>query len=109
MTRYQLKINAENLPRGLIRRPNPYAVVTVTGGPRLGETLGKTDVVFNTVDPDFAKTLFLETDSSVFMPIRVAICNDRNDAHLAEANFEATEVHVSRGRMQERLLPKGAK
>jgi C2 domain len=109
MTRYQLSIHAERLPRGIFRKPNPVAVVTVTGGPREGEEIGRTDVVENSLDPEFTRVLFVETDSSVFLPLKVSIYNDRNDALLADATFEATEVAVAKGHLQEQQCRNGAK
>jgi len=100
MPRYQLSIRAEKLPRGIFRRPNPYAKVTVTGGPREGETIGKTEVMENTQDPDFVKAIFIVTDASVYLPIRIAIYNDRDQSCLTEAVFEATEVNANPGHIQ---------
>ena len=55
MPRYQLSILAENLPRGTFGRPNPYAKVVVSGGPREGETIGQTETLESTQDADFLK------------------------------------------------------
>jgi len=101
MPRYQLSIIAEKLPRGMFRRPNPYAVVVVSGGNREGEEIGKTETLENTQDPDFLRTLFLETDAAQFLPLKVTIYNDRNKSVLTEAVFEATEVNASPGHLQE--------
>jgi hypothetical protein len=102
MTRYQLSIGATGLPKGggWRRLPNPYAVVKVTGGPRQGTTVGTTEVVRCARNAEFTKVIFIETDPTVFFPIRVAIYNDRNHTELASANFEATEIHASRGHVQ---------
>jgi len=109
MPRYQLSLYAEKLPRGLLRWPNPYADVTVTGGPREGEKIGKTNVVQNTLNPDWTTVLFLETDASVFLPFKVSVYNSRNDVLLAEATFEATEVAEAPGRSQFQECKNGAK
>jgi C2 domain len=109
MPRYQVSIQAEKLPRGLFRRPNPYAVVIVTGGPREGENIGKTETVYNTVEPDFTKVLFVETDPSVNLPLKISIYNYRNETLLAEATFEATEVFVSPGHYKVQQAENGAK
>lgn len=101
MPRYQLSIVAEKLPRGTVRRPNPYARVVVSGGPREGEAIGQTETLENSQDADFLKPLFLETDASLFMPLKVTIYNGRDDSVLTEAIFEATEVNASPGHTQE--------
>jgi C2 domain len=108
MTRYQLSIGAAGLPKGGWRTPNPYAEVMVTGGPLNGTTVGKTEVVHCSQNPDFTQVLFIETDTAVFFPIRVAIYNDRNHAELASAAFEATEVHASSGHLQVQKCTNGA-
>jgi hypothetical protein len=105
MPRYQLSILAENLPRGTFGRPNPYAKVVVSGGPREGETIGQTETLESTQDADFLKTIFLETDASIFMPLKVTIYNGRNDSVLTEGIFEATEVNASPGHTQEQKDP----
>jgi C2 domain len=97
MTRYQLSIYAEKLPKGMIRKPNPYATVKVTGGPRDGEVVGQTEIVYNTQEPDFVKVFFIDTNASINLPLTISIYNDRDQSLLAEATFEATEVFVSPG------------
>ena len=43
--RLQLTIKAENLKKvGAFRVGNPYAIATITGGERIGEELGRTEV-----------------------------------------------------------------
>jgi C2 domain len=64
MTRYQLSLEAENLPRrfcGSLRNPNPYAVVKVCGGPKEGTVVGRTEPIRRTLQPDWVECLFLET------------------------------------------------
>ena len=105
MPRYQLSILAVNLPRGTFRRPNPYAKVVVSGGPREGEAVGQTETLECTQDADFLTTIFLETDASIFMPLKVTIYNARNHLVLTEGIFEATEVNASPGHTQEQKDP----
>jgi hypothetical protein len=104
MTRYQLSFHAENVPRGLFRKPSTYAVVTVTGGPQEGTKIGRTEEIDKMVNPDWVKTLFLETDASEFLPFKVSIYDDRgvgrDDVLIVEANFEATEVFRNAGHTQ---------
>lgn len=110
MTRYQLSIYAEKLPnRGLFRKPNPVAQVAISGGPRDGDVLGRTEVVQNTLEPDFVRGFFLETERSINMPLTVTIYNDRDKSVLAEATFEATEVFSAPGHFQVHKAPNGAK
>jgi C2 domain len=64
MTRYQLSLEAENLPRrfcGSLRNPNPYAVVKVCGGPTEGTVVGRTEPIRRTLQPDWVECLFLDT------------------------------------------------
>jgi C2 domain len=64
MTRYQLSLEAENLPRrfcGSLRNPNPYAVVKVCGGPKEGTVVGRTEPIRHTLQPDWVECLFLDT------------------------------------------------
>jgi hypothetical protein len=109
MTRYQLSIYAEKLPKGLLFKPNPYATAKVTGGPRDGENIGTTEVVDSTQSPDFVKVFFIETDASINLPITISIYNDRDNSLLAEATFEATEVFVAPGHVLSHKANNGAK
>ena len=65
MTRYQLSLEAENLPRrvffGCMRNPNPYAVVKVSGGPHEGTVVGRTEPIPATLQPDWTECLFVDT------------------------------------------------
>lgn len=59
--------------------------------------IGATETVENSVDPDFTKTLFIDTDASTHLPFSVTVFNDRNGDQLAQCFFEATEVTRSKG------------
>jgi hypothetical protein len=107
-TRYQLSIGAVGLPKGGWRIPNPYAIVRISAGGTNGTIVGKTDVVYCTQSPEFTKAIFIDTDPSIFFPIRVTIYNDRNHAELASASFEATEIHASKGHLQVQKCSNGA-
>ena len=110
MTRYQLSIYAEKLPhRGLFRKPNPVAEVVITGGPRDGDVLGRTEVVEQTLEPDFVRCFFLETDRSINLPLTITIYNDRDGSVLADATFEATEVFLAPGHFKVQKASNGAK
>jgi C2 domain len=109
MTRYQLSIYAEKLPKGFIFKPNPYATVRVTGGPRDGENIGTTEVVHSTQSPDFVKVFFIETSASINLPITISVYNDRDQSLLAEATFEATEVFLAPGHFMSNKANNGAK
>jgi Ca2+-dependent lipid-binding protein len=113
MPRYQLSIHAQKLPTRLFRgRPNPYAVVTVSGGPHEGLVIGRTETMQKEVTPDFIKVLFVETEASVYMPIVVSLMDERRydtDVLLAEANFEVTEIFKAKGNSQSQVTSKGAK
>lgn len=106
MTRYQLTVKVEGLPlrnRLLGIRPNPYCKVHVTGGPRNGTYLGKSDIVRKSLNPTFATTFCIETDASEYFPIKICIYDDRKfaddqyDRKIAVANFEMTEIYRSNG------------
>lgn len=79
-------------------------MATVTGGPHQGKTLGQTETIARSCNPEWVKTMFFYTDSSVFMPIKVSIyahlAMGRDPELLAEGNFEATEIHQSAGHTQ---------
>lgn len=96
MTRFQLTIEAEKLSRvSALRRGHPYAVVTVTGGPRDCEVLGQTEAM-DSQDPRWTKVIYVETDASRYLPISVQIFDKqdgREDRKMAEATFEVTAIH----------------
>lgn len=115
MTRYQVSVYAEKLPKqGLLHKlPNVYATIQVSGGTRDGEMIGTTEVMYKTCTPDFIKVFFIETDASRNLPITVRIyhtndmsINDNpnpnqthqhNGTQLIEATFEVTEVFKAPG------------
>lgn len=111
MTRFQLSLEADNLKRRLFRRPNPYAVVKVAGGPQEGMEIGRTSTLTSTTQPDWPDPLYVETDSSVYMPLKISIYGDygigEGNMLLAEATFEATEIFQSVGRMKFEKLRNG--
>ena len=107
---YQVSIRAEKLPRGGWGKvPDPYAVVTISGGRRESEVLGTSEPVQKTTQPAFAKTFFLETDAGTNMQLTVEIFNKKNGRKLAAATFEATEVHRSPGSMTVAKTATGAR
>lgn len=108
MTKYQLTISVEGLRLRnhlLNIRPNPYCKVHITGGPRNGECLGKSDVVRKSLNPSFTIIYYIETDPSEYLPIKVCIHDDRKfvddqyDKEIAVANFEITEIYHSKGHL----------
>lgn len=110
MTRYQVKIHAERIPRGTLSSPSPYAEVKISGGPQEGQIVGETEVMDYVPNPEFTKTLFMDADPSVNIPFRVTIKNDRrNGAELGSATFEATEVTRQEGSMQAQQAPSGVR
>ena len=105
MTRYQLNIEAENLPltslwsRWVTGKANEaYAEVVVTGGPQQGTKIGRTEL-HSGRSVAWTKTLFLETDASVYMPLAIRIYRD-NGTLLAEMAAEATAIYQSPGRIR---------
>lgn len=93
LTRFQVSVHARNLPRGIFRKPSPYAEIKITGGPNKGMTVGKTETIPKSLDPDWVKCLFVETDASVFMPIKVSIYDDRGIGH--EGTYGLSESHFA--------------
>jgi len=100
--------------------PNPYAVVTIVGGAHEGTVVGTTQSIPDTTDPSWTDTFFVETDPSMFMPLRISIFDDRkgnnsrdggsnqsDDVLIAETTFEATEIFQSVGRMKSEKLSNG--
>jgi hypothetical protein len=113
MTRFQLSLYAGKLPSSLFHTPSPYGVVTVKDGPLKGTDVGRTETIAKTTNPDWVKTMFIETDASINLPLNVAIWDDRgpNKDHtlLCEAEFEATVIFQSPGRIQQQKLKGGGK
>jgi Ca2+-dependent lipid-binding protein len=112
MTRYQLSIHVERLPHSFFHTPSPYAVARITGGPLEGTTIGKTEILKKTINPEWTKVLFFETDSSVYMPIKISIYDkhhgQKEPEFLGEASFEATEVFSAPGHLQAHIMsPRG--
>ena len=64
MTRYQLSIEAEKLPRVFFRSPCSYAVVTVTDGPQKGKEIGRTETLPRSQTPDWIAILFIDTEAA---------------------------------------------
>jgi Ca2+-dependent lipid-binding protein len=56
-----------------------------------------------TTNPDWIKTMFIETDASINLPLKVQVWDDRGpnnqDVLIGEAQFEATVIHQSPGRI----------
>lgn len=110
MTRYQLSLHADSLPRSLFHTPSPYAIVTKTGGQH-GNEVGRTETIVKTISPDWIKTMFIETDASINLPLKVAVWDDRglyrDDVMIGEAQFEAMVIHQSPGRLQSQKMKGG--
>jgi Ca2+-dependent lipid-binding protein len=107
MTRYQLSMHAEHLPRNWFHTPSPYAVATITDGPLKGTKIGQTETLPKTTDPDWVAVLFFETDSSIYMPLKIQVFDEReynDDILLGEATFEATEIFGAAGHLKSAQL-----
>ena len=105
MTRYQLTIEAENLPLTSLwsrwvtgKASEAYAEVVVTGGPKQGTKIGQTEQ-HSGRSIAWTKTLFLETDASMYMPLAIRVYKD-NGALLGEMTAEATAIYQSPGRIR---------
>lgn len=111
MTRFQLSLRAERLPRGLFHTPRPYAEVQVSGGPHEGLNVGTTKPLQGS-DVEWTELFYIDTDSSIFMPLRIVVSDDRGwdkrNPVLAQVTFEATEVFQSVGQMKYEKVDNGA-
>lgn len=110
MPRYQLSLHAEKLPKSWFRTPHPYCVVTIASGPLADTQVGRTETIVKATKPDFTKTIFIETDASVNMPLKVSVWDDRDggdDRLIGEAEFEATTIFQSPGRIQKQKMRGG--
>lgn len=113
MPRYQLSLEAENLKRKLLHVPSPYARVQITGGPKEGTVVGQTQTIERTLHPVWTEVFFLETDSSIYMPLKISVFDDRggasDDELLGEVTFEAIEIYQSAGRTKSEKLRNGVR
>jgi Ca2+-dependent lipid-binding protein len=111
MTRFQLSLQAENLPKSLFHTPSPYAHVAVAGGPAYVTEVGKTETIVKNTSPDWVMTMFIETDASINLPLTVSVWDDRgpnkDDILIGEVVFEATVIYQSPGRVQSQKLKGG--
>ena len=65
----------------------------------------------NNLNPNWVKILFVESNSSIYYPIRIAVYDDNpnnTDKLMAEANFEITDLYESPGNTQYEELSNGA-
>jgi hypothetical protein len=107
MTRYQLSVEAENFPQNVFLtrwfRPlrQAYAQVTISGGPKEGTVIGRTEGRSVAKRVQWTTPLYIDTESSTIMhlPLLIAIFDESSDALLAELSTEATTVHQSVGRI----------
>ena len=105
--RYQLTLHGENLPiKGgsclrLDGKKKTYSKVKITSGQNKGMELGETEPVVGS-SPEWTKTFFLEFSESEVTNIEVTVMEYREGKEprwVGEANFEATSVFQSPGRM----------
>jgi hypothetical protein len=106
MTRYQLTVEAENVPqssvwtRWLRRRAHQvYVEITVTGGAQAHQKLGRTESCSAQRRVQWCKPIYIETDSSVYMPLSIRIVHESGSI-VAEMTAEATTIYQSPGRQK---------
>lgn len=107
MTKYQISIFAEGLPRVFFKTPSSYAAVTISEGPQQGKEIGRTEISPRDSNPDWIQVLFVETNAATYMPINVEVFHGReynDDVLLGSASFEVTEIYSSTGHCQSRSL-----
>lgn len=112
MKRYQLSIEAEDLSlstfwtRWITGKPSQaYAEVLVNGGPHQGTIIGRTESHTGR-RIQWVKTLFVETDPSIYMPLTIRVYMD-NGSLLGEMTAEAMAIHQSAGRVRREETPSG--
>ena len=81
MERYQLSLNAENLTNlgGVFRVSSPYAEVEIVDGPNKGTKLGRTEHIWHTLNPDWAKIFCLDASPDVIVRFQVTIWDYRGE------------------------------
>ena len=111
-TKYQLSLHANKLKkRFLWQTPRPYAVVSLEKNDssqpqqqQQQEILGKTESLGPSISPDWCQSIAMELDlgetTTHMVPFIVAIHDGKDDALLAQAKFEASQVFNSPGHMQ---------
>lgn len=112
MTRYQIAIKAENLSRGCLGRPSPYAVIHYDeNGPHRGKRVGKTETMEGARDPSFVRVIFMQADPGQITRIKVSIYDNRGphqeDDLLGQVMVEPTEVYQDSGHTQSYPLERG--
>jgi len=117
MTRMQLILSAENLVSVEKKYgfragySDPYAVVTICGGPSEGDEIGRTETIKDCLNPEWVKILYVDVNSEVYMPIKVEIYdkNESDDTLMAVAEFELTAVYQSDSNCDSRELKEGGR
>lgn len=102
MDRYQISLNAVNLPKPAFcfGKSSTYAKVKVVSGSMEGTDLGTTESVPNS-SPDWSKIFFLDFDSSEVTNLEVSVFSKVSrgkDSFIGKATFEATTVFREPGR-----------
>lgn len=68
--------------------------------------------ITDNLNPNWTKIIYVESEKSIFFPIRIAIYDDNpkkdEDPLMAEANFEVTDLYESPGNMQYEVHESGA-
>jgi hypothetical protein len=103
--RYQLTLHAKDLPNcRFFGTSCPFAKVKVTSGPNEGLSLGETEPIRKDLNPTWTKIFFLNFLPSDRTDIEVVIFDYRGDhkepTWMGQANFEATSVFQSPGKLQ---------
>ncbi|KAL7555611.1 hypothetical protein ACA910_011806 [Epithemia clementina (nom. ined.)] len=111
--RLQLSIWAEGLCKQGLRQPDPFATVTILNNEKGKKPvlLGKTEVIANTVDPDWTKIFFIDNyniGSEIRFVISIYNSDKRNKEQImGSAVFEVGQILGSKGSILGKELKDG--
>mmetsp|Transcript_2523 Transcript_2523/g.5329 ORF Transcript_2523/g.5329 Transcript_2523/m.5329 type:complete len:328 (+) Transcript_2523:49-1032(+) len=80
--RIQVSVRAKDLKNAASRfkKSDPYAVLTITGGPYDGRRLGRTETIRNNLSPDWCKIFIVDFWApGTYCPITIGIFDDNGD------------------------------
>ena len=105
MERYQISLEAENLPNTgrYFRTISPYAVVEIVEGPHRGQSLGETEPIVRSRNPDWVKIFFIDARPDIVVKFQISIWDyrgpNKEPTKIGELRepLEVISVYNSRG------------